>query len=1369
MLERVNLLAPVTALRYFQVDKLAILFIGQGPFLKILDAETGSQISTRKIFETQAIHGIVVQAIESPSIVVYDSAGSSHSPKSCYLFVWGGSLFKIIKFSFTANHGTPLITRVTSSHEGKVSDWILDASFSDVKTNDHITSSVAMITSHNVLLLQEFQNLSGTSISSRPVRKLGSIMKSMLYSAHLIWQHLDKKIIVAAGTVFGKIIVWSYKAYQGSQNSNIDSCARIHYEFTEHQGSIFGVEISPQLEFEGGRRCRLLASCSDDRTIRIWDITDTLPNSEESFKLDVIEPVDTSLALKASNYDTGFSLNTERTDDSLPNQCLATAWGHKSRIWGIQFVKPIDQGYSPPFSLSIVSRGEDATWQLWRLDLSELAHGKSKIGIHHQQTYHCHSGKNIWSLEVFQEQIHSHLENPSTFTGGADGSVTCYSLPYLVRETRTNRCRFADIPEINTLSSGKSRPDPFKAYAFMKGRPGYIIATTDSGKIVESIQIPRTDSRFPVCGDQFNFSLIASKNDLKSHSVLASYPYPLKLAIIAGFDGKLTAFEAGLAIRELPSLDEKIESLFPFYSEDPFVFGFVATGLMKESNQANHQEQGEGQSCFMCFMSPSSLCATGILPNGIFSRKIQICLRENFRVTSALFVSSRETLLLGSRTGALACINPILADNLGQPNESLLEPQSYFPLIHDDAITAITNITPLKHPDKTSMWFLTTSRDSYYAIHYIQCEFAQTPILITLHIGKPSFGPSKWSIEGVALDNVSNSQLNSRDIILYGFQSKDFIVWNESKQQVIMKVDCGGLHRSWAYEYIARSTGGVNDIKGQLVWTQASTFNYYSHREAAQKIIRAGGHGREIKAVAVSHLKNLRGLSLIATGAEDTAIGLFEYKASSNGEARFECLRTLRQHTTGIQHLQWSSSGNYLFSSGGREEFYIWKIVRDIPGFGPGAVCEYPSRREITKNQKTRSQNQKEKEDRKKAKSKRGIKKGEERIERSKENEESKESRKHEENQESKKAEEGARPESSDLRITCFDVLDVRLGDENPEDPYFLLAMGLSDSSIRIFLFDNRPDQKKMIPIASGTYTTFCLTQLRFVLTQGTLYLCTASTDGCLVFWQLDNILTHYNFSIQQPGTTLSVSQLPDSSLSESLEILPSKIEKVHQNSIKSLDIIYSRSDSHNWLVITGGDDNALALTRISFFNTPIPAQNQTEQQKQPESDPSHNLKIGPENIKLKILRIPHAHASAVTALATGYLSPTAIKGTNCSFVGHHSLKKAAEYFWLVSTGNDQRMKSWIVEWEISEDGDIDAWKSKDEPTAIADAAGMDILNRECESDGPSRLIVCGIGMEAWNVGCVTRQDGGDGTGGGEEDEETGSILRKPGIEAKAD
>jgi WD40 repeat protein len=272
---------------------------------------------------------------------------------------------------------------------------------------------------------------------------------------------------------------------------------------------------------------------------------------------------------------------------------------------------------------------------------------------------------------------------------------------------------------------------------------------------------------------------------------------------------------------------------------------------------------------------------------------------DRFIVTSAGRFGRH--LVLGSRTGGLAVYDPEKCD----------EPTcTWLPAAAGDAVTSLLNI-PNSMNDINSGYVLMTSRDGTYSI------FSLADSISMVHQGMPPFGPM-----------IEAAWFSGTDLILYGFKSKNFIVWNETQQYEISSIECGGAHRSYAYSPVTGRDGA-----GYFVYTKASKLYLHSQARPSHQIIKPGGHGREIKACAVSPD------GLIATGAEDTAIRIWRYQDDGSPvEKQFNCLAVVHKHTTGIQHLQWHGA-SYLFSSGGNEEFYIW-AVQLIPAFGIGLVCE---------------------------------------------------------------------------------------------------------------------------------------------------------------------------------------------------------------------------------------------------------------------------------------------------------------------------------------------------------------------------------------------------------------------------------------------
>lgn len=143
-------------------------------------------------------------------------------------------------------------------------------------------------------------------------------------------------------------------------------------------------------------------------------------------------------------------------------------------------------------------------------------------------------------------------------------------------------------------------------------------------------------------------------------------------------------------------------------------------------------------------------------------------------------------------------------------------------------------------------------------------------------------------------------------------------------------------------------------------------------------------------------------------------------------------------------------------------------------------------------------------------------------------------------------------------------------------------------------------------------------------------------------------------------------------------------------------------------LVIAGGDDNSLSLTR---FRVAPPSS---------ESDTS-------KTSVMATLRIPKAHASTVTAIAILPPSSPSDEMTPESKRSRH-----VHQFTLLSSGNDQRLKVWEVRldiWKAGVEG-IEVRRIANEPTSVADVSDMDVFVDE----GTRRVIVCGVGMEVWTV-----------------------------------
>ncbi|KAK5005671.1 WD repeat-containing protein 6, partial [Cryomyces antarcticus] len=225
-----------------------------------------------------------------------------------------------------------------------------------------------------------------------------------------------------------------------------------------------------------------------------------------------------------------------------------------------------------------------------------------------------------------------------------------------------------------------------------------------------------------------------------------------------------------------------------------------------------------------------------------------------------------------------------------------------------------------------------------------------------------------------------------------------------------------------------------------------------------------------------------------------------------------------------------------------------------------------------------------------------------------------------------------------------------------------------------IFRYTFTSARKHWQLLLTGNYLTCCLTQSAYLLQPRHFVLATASTDGHLALWTLGAPLTHSR---------------------DAAAVVPRTAEwrvrlRIHQSTIKCM--AEHILDANTWLLVTGGDDNALALTRIDSIDC---------------------------EVERATLLVPSAHAAAVTALAV-------LSGPREPVQGRRRLT-------VVTSSNDQRIKVWAVSVDLNARGvdGIAVEMVDDIFTPVADVSSMEVM----EDDGSgARVLVCGVGMDLWRL-----------------------------------
>ncbi|RMZ72338.1 wd repeat [Pyrenophora seminiperda CCB06] len=873
---------PVTAL----APCGPLLVAAEGPFLRFYLAQDSRYLSSVRVFQAQAVHGICV--------FPHEQAYASR------LVIWGGRLVRSLDVDLAGDHGQEGLT-LCLSNIARAPDWILDLALRPKRLEDDSqfsTGTCVAVTAHNALLqviverqtpdntLQvecACQVAYGEKITVHiSISDLTSSSRSILYSAHLFWENLNR-VLVAAGTAFGEIIYWSW-----SDDSFGEPSSHIHRIYLGHEGSIFGVRISEELPTECCQKLRrVIASCSDDRTIRIWDVSDVNTNgSKPGVGCDHLE------ALRTRH--TGFSNEAFDSEEFNSADCLAIGWGHLSRVWTVRFLEA-----SPcNGSLLLQSAGEDATTRMWQLTPKSRDTESCSYQLLEINCAAHHNGKNLWSSTV----SHDSTGMQRVVAGGSDSKITATSLGHALHVEKNPRNAIADYTVHDMLSwaqSATSSPDKtatlnhhrsskkaefFRSYCFVDEVT--FLVTTNSGKVLVGDLFLGAESN--------QSSLLSSTtslgqlDDLSGYSVCTSGPQS-GVAFVAGAKGSIFMYRKSAAtLAKIHTVGGKIGQIFAADTSDTDQQATALLVTLVGQNEA--QILYLDPACDTSVLRVVKLPASDSSSETMTGRGVMYSPGDTITSFAHIRAEDQSFVVLGYRRGSIAVYNI----HEGEGGTSQAKLTSVVPNAHNgETVTSMTWFASSSKPSQGQLF--TVGRDGRLRVHYM--DFSTSSVKLNHNLALP-FGP-----------NIEGLYFQDNRLLVHGFSNKSWYLYDVTGEEEVMSINTGGAHRSWTF-HAHSSLGGI------LIWTRASSMHICNQRGPNHTLFRSGGHGREIKAVAVLPKSNsVSETPLIATGAEDTDIKIFQYVG---GE--LVCRRTLRRHTTGIQHLQWSKNGEYLCSSGGCEE-----------------------------------------------------------------------------------------------------------------------------------------------------------------------------------------------------------------------------------------------------------------------------------------------------------------------------------------------------------------------------------------------------------------------------------------------------------------
>ncbi|GAV55513.1 hypothetical protein ZYGR_0AV01450 [Zygosaccharomyces rouxii] len=269
---------PALSVKFFG----RFVYAGYGPFLHVYEYATGKLINKCLIFNKNKVHGVRIS--ENGLILCYGSRSVNLASikdvqeKNCIV-----------------------------ESEKHTSEWIISGEFNS--------------NYNQFYLLTCYDRVLTCDLKCNIVKKSAVYgERSILYSGSIKVVSEDK-VFINAGTVMGGIIVW--ELFSKTLVANLIG----------HSGSIFYVSMNK----DGS----LVASCSDDRSVRLWD------------------------------------LKSQRE--------LSVGWAHTARIWNLLFYND---------DTRLISVSEDCTCRVWDIQGAKLL--QSAI-------YEVHLTKNVWCVDVSEE------------------------------------------------------------------------------------------------------------------------------------------------------------------------------------------------------------------------------------------------------------------------------------------------------------------------------------------------------------------------------------------------------------------------------------------------------------------------------------------------------------------------------------------------------------------------------------------------------------------------------------------------------------------------------------------------------------------------------------------------------------------------------------------------------------------------------------------------------------------------------------------------------------------------------------------------------------------------------------------------------
>lgn len=765
--QHVDACLPISALKVVQRRARTFIFEGQGPYLRVIDEQSGNVSAQVQAFKRNHVHGFIT----------FPCPQENQDGAYCEsVLVWGGKSLRVVEVSLDQHHG---VTLALSSAEILTPDWLMSGCAAVAGQ----PNTAFLITANNALLMARVEHGDYAQYTKAIcIYQLATSVKCILYAADLVALS-PSHVLIASGTAFGEIVVWSCFITESDPNQ-LKAVGSIHHYFTGHDGSVFGVRIFPNISsLNGGLSGRLLASCSDDRTVRIWDISDCESKSSQD----------------PSAYSTdGFELRSTGYGSGLGSEsCVAKAFGHAARIWSVNLC-PVEE--DNPNTLGLVSRGEDRTCVVWELSWETPSSGATPYHLREMSSAQPHLGRHIWALDLCEQG-----EETTVYTGGADGALKSFK----VKKHVFAPSKYNTPGQHNLLGQKKSSdPDAPKTFDFVAS--DYLITCS----LRSELRLGHVSS---MDSANITWESLCTAEDLRSYSLISGIPRQ-GLALIANSQGLVRLYNHSTrSITELINLDKRPRSILIAHEQAHSDHVSVIVNYYAGEEATLVTVTGWENGCPRAEAIPFSLP------------------KAPYITSAACLTLNNKYLLLGSELGGVAVYQ---VASLGLSSKPLVDERR----IHGHEGT--TCIRAVKPTTGEQVYILTCGRDGNYCYHELKVGKGESDVSFeTLDRTSSGLGQDLWGVYleettgdlivyGFRSQNfVLRNETRQQDIIsiasggarrIWSYQpstgtSKPLLAWLEKPNLQVMRIqtDVNRSIRAGGHGRELRTMDGLGAVNGR--------------------------------------------------------------------------------------------------------------------------------------------------------------------------------------------------------------------------------------------------------------------------------------------------------------------------------------------------------------------------------------------------------------------------------------------------------------------------------------------------------------------------------------------------------------------------